>query len=88
MCKRAEVTLTDDGEVNFEVPGGRVAEVDAAAVDTLVGQRQVVHLQFGGRGYRLEYGAGAERVGRRPQLGLVHVLAPHVVAETEKPRRG
>lgn len=78
--------LTNDGEIDFEVPGGRVAEVDAAAVDALVGQRQVVHVQLGRRGDRLEYGPGAEHIGRRPQLGLVHVLAPHVVAETQKPR--
>jgi hypothetical protein len=40
-------------------------------------------LQLRRRRDSLENGPGAESVRRRPQLGLAHVLAPHVVAETE-----
>ncbi|KAJ8874632.1 hypothetical protein PR048_025498 [Dryococelus australis] len=72
--------LTDDGEVDVEVAGGRVAEVNAAAVDALVGETQVVDEQLRRRRRRAEVGALAKRRWGRPQLRLAEVPAAHVEA--------
>lgn len=71
---------TNDCEINFHIPRGRVAKVHAASVDTLVPQQDVVHEQLG----RMRCGAEEGTVGkggrRGPQFRLRHTPCPHVEA--------
>jgi len=70
----------DDGEVDLEVPGGRVAEVDATPVDALVLDPDVVDLQLGGMGGAAEVGTSAEGRGRGPQTRLSKLPPSHIEA--------
>ena len=71
--------LTNDGQVDFEIPGGRVPEVHPAPVHALVLDGQVVDDQLRRRGGRAEEGPRPERVRRRPRL----LLAQHAATDVE-----
>ena len=83
--------LTDDFEVDPGVPGGRLAEVDAAAVGAPVRLAQVVHPQHGGTGGPgpggggvLEARPGAQVHAVVPVPADLHAVAAHVVTEGER----
>lgn len=71
--------LTDDGEVDLEVSGRRVAKINSASVNTLVGLPQVSNRQLGGW-TRFERGPLPPKVGGAPQLRLAELSIPRVVA--------
>lgn len=74
--------LTQNGKVDFEVPGGWVAEVDSAAVDAGVRGAHVVDQQLRRRRGGPEVCARPEARRRGPQLGRRELATPYV--ETEK----
>lgn len=73
--------LTDNCEINFHIPRGGVAKVDAAPVDTLVIQLNVVHEELGRMGSSAEIRAIRKSGGRGPQFCLRYVSCPHVEAK-------
>lgn len=76
--KKCRILLTQNGEVDFEVPGGRVAEVDAAAVDAGVRGAHVVDQELRRRRGGPEVGARPEAGRGGPQLGRGELATPHV----------
>lgn len=74
--------LTDDGEVDLEVSGRRVAKIDSASVNTLVAFPQVSNRQLGGL-TSFERGPVPPKVGGAPQLRLAELSIPRVVAATK-----
>ena len=75
--------LTDDGEVDLEVPGRRVAEIHPAPVHPLVALPQVTNGQLRRRA-RSERRSIAPEVRRAPQLRLAELSIPRVVAEKRR----
>lgn len=70
--------LTYNGEVNFNISGGRVAKVHPAPVHAFVGQPQIVYQQLGRMGGRAEERPLAKVLLRREETCLGHLAAPDV----------
>ena len=84
MLNRNSLILTNDFEVDPGVSGGRLSEVDAAAVGAAVLLAQVVDPEDGrGRGVVLEARAGAQVHAVVPVPADLHPVAANVVAEGE-----
>lgn len=79
---RAKVPLTNNCQIDGEIPGGRCAEIHSAAVDPLVVQLDAVQGERRWLGHRHEVGPGPEHRGVRPVQGLVECPTSHVVTGT------
>lgn len=75
--------LTQNGKVDLKIPGGWVAEVDAASVDTGVRGAHVVDQQLRGRRGGPEIGTGTEAGRGWPQLRWGELATPHVETENK-----
>lgn len=74
--------LTDNCQIDSEIPGGRRAEVHPAAVDPLVVQLNPVEGERRRFRHGHEVGPGTEHCLIGPVQGLGESSTPHVEAET------
>lgn len=79
---------TDNREINFHIPCRGVAKVDAAPVDPLVLELDVVDEELGGVGGGAKVGTARKGSWRRPQFHLRQVPCPHVEAKPQRKREG
>lgn len=65
--------LTDNCEINFHIPRGGVAKVDAAPVDPFVSQSYIVHEQLGRMGWGTKISTIRKILWWRPQYRITQV---------------